>query len=498
VLVGRERELGEIEAALARAAAASGALFLLAGEPGIGKTRLAQEAANLAREQRVRVSWGRCWEAGGAPSFWPWREALEGLGLAFPDAGAIPASSPAEARFALFREVASSLGRAAAREPLLIVLEDLHAADASTLLLLELVSSQLRTLPIMLIGTYRDLEASLSPDAGDAIARISRAARVLHLGRLLEADVAVLVRDAIADADARLAASVYATTGGNPLFVDEIVREVRARGAEGGMPIPLGVREIIRQRLGLVAPSTRRVLEAAAVLGVELGAAEVERMAPGATTVLHDATRSGLVTARGERFRFSHALYREALYHDLPRAQRQELHREAARALAATGAPLAELAHHLLESGPEAVADAIDHAIRAAHQALAVFGFEDAVALLERARNAVPRGALETSLRARVLTALGEARIRSGDAAGRELCVAAAQLARAVGDATLLALAGLAYGAVFTTGGVDPGLVSILEEALALLPHEDSALRARVMARLAAARQPSSDRKSVV
>ena len=277
---------------------------------------------------------------------------------------------------------------------------------------------------------------------------------------------------------------MYQTTQGNPLFVDEVVRQIRTHGLGAGAPVPLGVREIIRQRLALVSDEGRRALEAGAILGVEFSAVDVGRMVPGAAGVLDHAARAGLVT--------THALYREALYHDLPRPRRQELHREAARAVAATSGPLAETAHHLLESGPDVAAEAIDHAIRGAAHALGVFAFEDATALLERARAAIPHGPMETPLRCRVLIALGEAQIRSGDVAGRALCVEAAEIARRIDDATLLALAGLAYGAVFTMGGVDPVLVGLLEDALARLPDEDSALRARVMARLGAARQPSA------
>ena len=162
----------------------------------------------------------------------------------------MPAADPAEARFALFREVASALGREAASQPLLIVLEDLHAADQPTLVLLEFVANQLRAHPIVVVGTYRDLEARLRPDAGDVFARLGRSDRVLPLSALSEAGVAALLRDAIEDADARLAAMIYEITHGNPLFVDEMVRDVRARGIGHGVSIPLGVREIIRQRLG--------------------------------------------------------------------------------------------------------------------------------------------------------------------------------------------------------------------------------------------------------
>ena len=489
VLVGRDREYAELVAALGRAPSSSGSLFLLAGEPGIGKSRLAAEAANAARDRGMTPVWGRCWEAGGAPAFWPWREACKALGIGFPEAAAIAAADPAEARFALFREVASALGRAAAAQPVLIVLEDLHAADRSTLLLLEFVGGQLQSMPLMVIGTYRDLEARLRADSCDSLARLGRTGRVLQLSRLAAGDVAALVRDEIKDADDRLVATVFETTHGNPLFVDEIVRDIRAHGQRSGLP--LGVREVIRQRLAPLSPEARTVLEACAVLGVELAGTDVIRMSPGAAAVLNDVTDRGVLLKRGDRLRFTHALYREALYYDLPLARRHALHRDAARALATTGAPLAELAHHLLEAGPDAAADAIDHVIRAASHAADTFAFEDALAILERARAAIPPGPCEPTLRCRVMTALGEAKIRSGDGAGRAACVEAAETARALGDAVLLAHAGLAYGTVFLMGGVDPILVAMLEEALAGLPSADTSLRARVMARRAAARQPS-------
>lgn len=160
MFVGRDRELDALDAALARLSS-NGSLYLITGEPGIGKTRLASELVEHARERGIRATWGQCWEAGGAPAFWPWREACEEVGIKFPDPAAIANPDPSEARFALFRDVASLLGREAARAPFVVVFEDLHAADRSTLLLLEFIAPQLRTLPILVIGTYRDLEASL-------------------------------------------------------------------------------------------------------------------------------------------------------------------------------------------------------------------------------------------------------------------------------------------------------------------------------------------------
>ncbi len=491
MLVGRDWELAELGAALSRITT-GGELYLFAGEPGIGKTRLAAEATSLARGCGVRASWGRCWEAGGAPPFWPWREALDGCGVPFPDAAAIATGNLAEARFALFREIAGALGREAAREPLMIVLEDLHAADHPTLVLLEFVASQLRALPVIVIGTYRDLEARLRPDAGDVLSRLGRSGRVFQLSALSQAHVGTILSDAIEGADERLTAKVYEITHGNPLFVDEMVRDVRARGIGHGVSIPLGVREIIRQRLARVSDEVRRVLEPAAVLGVEVGLDALGRMLGDVESVLDEVTRSGLLTVHGGRLRFSHSLYREGLYHELPRVRRQALHREAARALTEAGASLEEIAHHWLESGPAAAVEAIDHAVRAAAHAVDVFAFEEATALLERASAAVPKGPLESPLRCQVLIAQGEARLRSGDATGRELCAKAAGIARELGDAALLGGAGLAYGSVLVMGSVDPFLVGVLEETLSRMPDADTALRARVMARLATARQPSA------
>jgi hypothetical protein len=411
--------------------------------------------------------------------------------VAFPDAVTMAGADPTEARFALFKEVASALEQVAARQPVVLVLEDLHAADLPTLVLLEFVARKLAALPVVVVGTYRDLEARLRADAGDVLARVGRSGRVLRLSALSEADVAAFVRDAIDGADEQLATKIYEITHGNPLFVDEMVRDVRARGVGHAVSIPLGVREIIRHRLGRVSQEVRPMLDAAAVLGVEVGVAVLARMVGNVETVVDDATHSGLVTTRDGRLRFSHSLYREGLYHELPRLRRQALHRDAARALGDSGASLEEIAHHLLESGPDCAADAIDHAVRAAAHAVDVFAFEEATALLERAGAAIPQGPLESALRCRVHIAQGEARLRSGDATGRELCARAAGIARELGDATLLARAGLAYGTVFITGGVDPFLVGVLEEALSRMPEQDSALRARVMARLAAARQPS-------
>src|SRR5258706_13308658 len=142
MFVGRDEELSRLTGALDDAVSGRGRLFLLSGEPGIGKARLCDEVAGRASERNVRVAWGRCWEAGGAPAYWPWIQALresvgeEALASAVPELGATtPADDPQQARFRLFDAATKLLARTAAREPLLLVLDDLPAADAPSLLL---------------------------------------------------------------------------------------------------------------------------------------------------------------------------------------------------------------------------------------------------------------------------------------------------------------------------------------------------------------------------
>ena len=202
VLIGRERELDLLGGALAGLASRQGRLLLLAGEAGIGKTSLVDAIAKRAAAGGQPVLWGRCWEAGGAPPFWPWTQVLRAardvavdgeraevervlgrlLSGAAPD-GPSPDSEPVQARFRLFDEVAGLLRRLAERTPLLIALDDLHAADQSSLLLLRFVArGALHDLPLLLLGTYRDAEARVG-DAGGLLSQIAREGDRVPLGR---------------------------------------------------------------------------------------------------------------------------------------------------------------------------------------------------------------------------------------------------------------------------------------------------------------------------
>src|SRR5688572_4065298 len=245
--VGRERELEEIGSGLDEAATGHGALFVTVGVAGIGKTRMADETARAAEARGFRSVWGRCWETGGAPAYWPWMQILRELArgedgranlsaigetsarLLAPLLGDTPGgasesaaadSDPAQARFRLFDATVSLLRVAAERTPLAIVLDDLHAADPSSLALLRFVARNLRGLRAPVLGTYRDEEARLAPDIGRILSDITREGSYLPLGPLGREGIAALVASATGtDAEDTLVDLVERASEGNPLFL---------------------------------------------------------------------------------------------------------------------------------------------------------------------------------------------------------------------------------------------------------------------------------------
>jgi ATP/maltotriose-dependent transcriptional regulator MalT len=215
LLVGRERELGELLSALEDAAAGRGRLFLVSGESGAGKTRLADELASRAKEAGARVLWGRCWKRGAAPPYWPWTQALRSLETL----PALGAGAGEDERFAVYVEIAAALRRAAADQPLLVVLDDLDWADEPSLLLLEFLAGELAEMHVAILGTYVD-----DPDVRTALAALAdhTAHHRLRLQPLGAADVARFLE--LAGADPADAAAVHADTGGNPRLVWQRVR----------------------------------------------------------------------------------------------------------------------------------------------------------------------------------------------------------------------------------------------------------------------------------
>lgn len=475
--LGREREVSQIGEGIAQLAAGRGAMFFVVGEPGIGKTRLADAIARDAEARGVRAVWGRCWEGEGAPALWPWRQVLDAIGAALPEAPA--ASHAAEARFALHAEVTARLVAAA---PLLIVLDDLHVADRASLLLLEFVARALRTGPIAIVGTYRDADA----EAGELLPRIAREATYLPLRRLRDDEIAAFATELGIALDAAALAEVARVTEGNPLFVDHVLR-MRPRTG-----VPPTLRAALRSRIDAVTDApARELLAIAAVAGREAPLPVIARVANRAPAAAADALRPAVAAGvLVEPVRFAHVLLREELYASLPLERRIALHAALADAVeTADGA-----AHHALAAVSRiGAARAAEAVLRAAEHDTAVLGFEDAAARLGHALEVLapladPDRVIDLEI------ARGLALVRGGDAtAGKAACARAAARARALGDPRRLAEAALAHGGELTPSLVDPSLIALLEESLAALPAAERSLRARTLARLAAALQPAPD-----
>ena len=227
-LYGRAQTLDQAQAAVERALAGDGRPLLFTGEPGIGKSALAEHVATAAAAQCAAIAWGRCWEAGGAPPYWPWIQIFRGLGMdedPFAAAMAGVAGAAAEARFAAFDRAVQALKAHAVRAPLALILDDLHAADAPSLLLLLLLARQLRGCRILVVGAYRDAEVRATPELAPLLARIARESDVLPLGRLGPDDVATWALAAGGGPiDPTANAELYRVTEGHPLFVVEALR----------------------------------------------------------------------------------------------------------------------------------------------------------------------------------------------------------------------------------------------------------------------------------
>ena len=516
-LVGRDAEIAALEAMQEEARAGRGAVALVEGAPGVGKTRLVEELAARAARAGVRVGWGRAWELGGAPPFWPWTQALrtvrEGrsvqpsaeLARILPELGeSAQSAQSAEERFVVFDEALRFLVAAAEERPLLIVLEDLHAADAGSFELLLFVASHLRDARVLIVATLRASDSAHRIGPGPIEERARRSARVVSLGPLALEHVTVLARDTPGvTLSAETIERLHATTEGYPLYVTEVLR-ILARGWDGHvLPVPGGARAILRERLSELPSSTRALLSAASVIGrdvrLPLLAAVSGRTVDDASRELAAARELGLIEEMPSgRLRFSHALFAEALRAELSPERCESLHTSVADELERLhaedpAAPVAEIAHHLLAAGPAVAPRAIPYAQRAAEAAMQKLAFEEAIDVLERARAKCDLVSPPDGLsRAKILVAIGRARALAGDPEGaRAACLEAADIARALRSVELVAEAALALGAALTVGATDLGLVALLREALRDLGGEPSALRAQVLARLAAALQPA-------
>ena len=527
LFVGRDAELAELAAGLEDALSGRGRLFLIAGEPGIGKTRLAEQLAVHALGRGARVLWGRCWEGGGAPAYWPWTQLLrplieerrEGvdadlaadaadLTRLVPElaersgAGPDPSAQSNVARFHLFAAVASLLKRASAHQPLLMVLDDLHAADSASLLLLRFVAQDLRGTRLVMVATYRDSEAQRRVDVTESLGELVREGPSIHLRGLDRAEVRQFVASLTGTTASEDDLSrICDATGGNPLFIRELVRLVgseAAPGWPGHPPIPESLRAVIHQRLASLDADATQVLSVAAVVGQDVEVPLVAQVAafdlPDILEALAQAERLELLMpAPGSptAFRFSHGLVREVLHDDLPSGVRRELHAKVAAVIERVSGEnltsrLAQLAYHYAEvAGPDAAAKASEYARRAGDQAMDSYAYEEAAVQYRRALEAVQLAGADESRCCELLLRLGGAQARAGNyQAAKGSFGRAAEIARRLPAPEQLARAALGFGEPQVEGGmVDQQLLALLKEALDELSPDDSALRARLLAR---------------
>jgi DNA-binding SARP family transcriptional activator len=353
--VGRDRELAELVGGLEDAFAGRGHLFLLVGEPGIGKSRLAEELMAHARARGARVLVGRCWEAGGAPAYWPWVQSLRayvrdsdpaalraelGPGAAdlaqivpdlrqrFPDLPEPPSPGSEGARFRMFDAAAQFLRNASQRRPIVLVLDDLHAADAPSLLLLQFLARELRSSSLLVLGAYRDVDPIPRQPLTDMLAELARepVTRRLSLGGLSEGDVAKYVEMTAPEmASAGLVTALQEETEGNPLFVGELVRLLSAEGTcrdpadEVRLVIPESVQDVITRRVTHLSPTCKRVLGLACAIGREFELDVLARAADVSEHELLDTLDEAMaarvvseVPGAPGRLRFAHVLIRDS------------------------------------------------------------------------------------------------------------------------------------------------------------------------------------------
>jgi tetratricopeptide (TPR) repeat protein len=403
---------------------------------------------------------------------------------------------------------ASFLRNAASEQPIALVLDDLQAADAPSLLLLRFLSGQLTGAPILIVGCYRDTE--VGPDLEEALAELSREPAVhrLSLKGLKESDTSRLLESITGDAPADdLAEQVHAETQGNPLFATEIGRLLASEGsgprAPGALRIPEGIREAIGRRLRRQSDRCREVLALGSVVGREFDP-EVIRRVSGLEqdelfAALDEAAMARLVDGvpeTGGRLRFSHILIRDSLYENLSAPRRLRLHFEIAEALEALyeGNPephLAELAHHYLHAGTSVASKAIDYAERAGDRAASQYAYEEAARHYSSAIQGLQTiGSGSAERTCELLLSLGDVLSRAGTKEESRAAVRrAAELAEEIGRPDQLARAALQYGGRFAwaRGASNPGLVPLLERAIAAVGDDDSQTRVKLLARLASA-----------
>ena len=541
--VGRAAELETLRTLNPIAEGEGRRVVLVGGEAGSGKSRLVREFAGEAAADGGLVLYGAC-DAVVRTPYGPFVEALDrlarvidpdelraALGIAggelirllpdlplrVADLPAPVAADPDTERHRLHTAVTDLLTGVSRARPVLLVLEDGHWADASTLLLLRHLARAAGEARLLLLATFRDTEADVPETLSEALADLRRSDDIvrLRLGGLSHDEVAEFVgRAAGAELSAGVsdvARAISDLTGGNPFLVCEfwraLVETEMIEGAGGrirltGSPVELGtpesVREVVSQRLARLAPATTELLELAATAGSEFELELVRDAAgisePDLVAALDEAVRSGMIEeipSRGIVHRFTHELVRRALYDRLPAVRRAELHLQVGEALeraeGRSGRVLADLAHHFAAAAPVGGSQrGVDYNLRAARAAAAALAFDEAT---ERLHTALELRIESPAEEAEVLLELGLVNHRAGKSLDAlDAYRSASAIARELASPQLLARAAIGFeNACWRPGIADQGAVELLEEAAAALGVETSELRVGLLGGLARA-----------
>ena len=459
--VGRATELERLTTKLHETRAGHGRLVMVAGEPGIGKTRTLEEFAETARNEGALVLWGRCYEGEAARPYGPFVEAVAeharsaasdalrddlGFGAAplarlvpvlrerLPDVPEPAGLQPDEERVRLLDSMVQFLIALSARAPLVLVLDDLHWADAATIALLRHVARFAARQRLLLLGAYRDVEVGPQHPLWDALGALPRETPYEHLALsgLNSAEVEKLL-EAVADqrVAAALVTPIVAETSGNPFFIREVLLHLAEEGKivwrESGwtsqlatqqVGIPQSVRQVIQRRLARLPDRTNRLLRAAAAFAASFPFGVVARVAgleeTEALDAIDDALAAQLLCSgdEAETFDFTHALVRHALYAELSPPRRARLHRQIAETMervygdrAAEHA--AELAHQYSRSSALPGSErGVPHAVTAADRAESAYAHDDSVIFLRMALQLLPPN---HARRARIVGRLGMA-----------------------------------------------------------------------------------------
>ena len=438
VFVGRQQEMGELKACLEDALSGRGRMVTLVGEPGIGKSRTAQELATYAGLRSAQVLWGRCYEQQGAPPYWPWVQAIRSyvrdvepdqlrseMGACAEDIAEIvsdvrerlpglrapPQLEPEQARFRLFDSITAFLKSVSRRKPLVLVLDDLHWADHPSLLLLEFVARELSGSRLLLVGTYRDMELSRRRPLSVTLGELTRERlfqRVLLSG-LSQEDVGRFTELVSGVAPPQgMVQAVHRQTEGNPLFVTEVVRLLVQEGEltkeeVGGrdswsVRIPEGVREVIGRRLDRLSERCNESLTIASVIGREFALEHLKPLIEDITEdrlleVLEEALAARVIEELPRsvgRYQFTHALIQETLAGELSTARKVRLHARIAGVLEEfyggdAEAHAAELVHHFAEAATVTGNEKfVQYSLAAGERALAAYAHGEALGYFQR------------------------------------------------------------------------------------------------------------------